>query len=131
MNFSKSKWLAYTFLVGLIPILTRLLTWAATSPGRVAAFSMPDLFTLGLVLHISVINELEHLPIKEREWRTMQNGLSIVFIVLYSVLYTVAIIGERNTHLIDARSLQLASIILVITSVSVGVTVFHRLAKGN
>ena len=131
MRFSKSKWLAYTLLVGLIPILTRLLAWIATTANSVKAVAVPDVITLGLILHISVINELEHLTIKQREWKTIQNGLSIVFIVLYSVLYTVAIIGERNSHLIDENALLFVSSFLVVTSASIGVTVFHRLARGK
>ena len=131
MKFSKSKWLAYTFLVGLIPILTRLLIWLATMSGNVRAVTAPDLITLGLILHISIINELEHFSIRQQGWKTIQNGLSVIFIVFYSVLYAVTIIGERNSRLIDENALLLTSVFLVLTSVSVGITVFYRLVSGR
>ncbi len=33
----KSKWIAYTVVVGLIPMLTRLLIWTATTAGEGAS----------------------------------------------------------------------------------------------
>ena len=131
MKFSKSKWLAHTLLVGLIPILIRLLAWFTTTNGSIRALAEPDLITLGLIIHISVINELEHLTTRRQEWKTIQNGLSIVFIVLYSVLYTVTIIGERSSYLIDENALLFVSTFLVLTSAGIGLTVFHRLARGK
>ncbi|WP_141758568.1 hypothetical protein [Duganella sp. HH105] len=66
MSFSKSKWFTYTLLVGLLPISARLVVWAAAKAGRVSAITASDFITLGLVLHISVINEVEHFPIGNR-----------------------------------------------------------------
>jgi len=61
MKFSKSKWLTYTFFVGLIPVFTRLLAWAITHAGAVSPLAASDFVYFGLVLHISIINELEYL----------------------------------------------------------------------
>jgi membrane-associated PAP2 superfamily phosphatase len=129
MKFSKSKWLAYTFLVGLIPVLTRLLTWAITTNGMVSALAAPDFVAFGLVLHISVINELEHLPAKEREWKTIQNGTSLIFITLYSALYAVTIVGEKTPNLIDAVVMLRSSVIFATVSSVLSLAVFHRLSK--
>jgi len=129
MKFSKSKWLAYTFLVGLIPVLTRLLAWTTTTAGSVSPLAAPDFVAFGLVLHISVINELEHLPARERDWKTIQNGTSLIFITLYGALYAVTIVGERSANLIDAALLLRSSIAFATVSSLLSLAVFHRLSK--
>jgi hypothetical protein len=131
MKFSKSKWLAYTFLVGLIPVLTRLLTWITTTTGAVSPLAAADLVAFGLVLHISVINELEHLPARERDWKTIQNGTSLIFITLYSALYAVTIIGEKSTNLIDTTVMLRSSMVFAAISSLLSLSVFHRLSKLN
>ena len=131
MIFSKSKWLAYTFLVGLIPVLTRLLTWTTTTSGTVNPLAAPDFVAFGLVLHVSIINELEHLPAKERDWKTIQNGTSLIFIALYSALYAVTIIGEKSANLIDATVMLRSSIAFASVSSLLSLAVFHRLSKLN
>ena len=131
MKFSKSKWLAYTFAVGLIPVLTRLLVWITTTTGTVNALSAPDFIAFGLVMHVSVINELEHCPPKERDWRTIQNGASLLFIALYVALYAVTLIGERSVNLIDATVMLRSSIAFAFVSSLLSLSVFHRLSKLN
>lgn len=128
-RFSKSKWLAYTLLVGLIPLLTRLLAWTTTAAGKVGAVAAPDFLAFGLVLHISIINELEHLPAKQREWKTIQNGTSLIFIALYSALYALTIIGERSANLIDADLMLTGSGVLALISTLLSWSVFHRLSN--
>ncbi|MGM9516459.1 hypothetical protein ACS5PK_19580 [Roseateles sp. DB2] len=131
MKFSKSKWLAYTFLVGLIPVLTRLLAWATTTNGVVSPLVATDFVAFGLVLHISVINELEHLPAKEKDWRTIQNGTSLIFITLYSALYAITIIGEKSVNLIDSTVMLRSSMIFAGVSSLLSLSVFHRLSKAG
>lgn len=88
MGSKKIKWLIYTVLVGLIPILSRLIVWVVTKEGSVDLLSPSDFVAFGLVLHISNINEIEHFSGVEREWKTSQNGISIAFIAFYSVRAT-------------------------------------------
>lgn len=129
MRFSKSKWLAYTFLVGLIPVLTRLVVWTATKIGTVNALAAPDFVAFGLVLHISIINELEHVPPKERNWKTIQNGASLIFITLYSTLYVMTIFAEKSVNLIDGTVMLRSSMAFAIVSTLLSLAVFHRLSK--
>ncbi len=51
-------------------------------------FNASDFVAFGLILHISNINEIEHFNDNEKSWKTIQNGISIGFISLYSVLFT-------------------------------------------
>lgn len=131
MNNSKSKWLSYTLVVGLIPMATRLLVWITTAPGKVNALNAADFLILGLVLHASMINELEHLSVKDRDWKTLQNGSSLFFITLYNALFAITIIGEKNPDLIEANVMLSMSIIVATWSTALGFSVFHRLSKRN
>lgn len=129
MKSSKSKWLAYTVLVGLIPILTRILVWITTKSGTVNVVMASDFIAFGLVLHISIINELEHLSATDRGWKTIQNGSSVIFIALYSALYSLILVGERNQALIDNAVMLNSAASLSFVSLVLSLTVFHRISK--
>ena len=129
MKFVKSKWLAYTFLVGLIPILTRLLVWLITKNGIVAPLVATDFVAFGLVLHISVINELEHLPAKDKNWKSVQNGTSLIFISLYCALFAISIISEKIIDLVDAELMLNSAIFFAIISTLLSFSVFYRISK--
>jgi hypothetical protein len=81
------------------------------------------------VLHVSVINELEHVSAKEKEWKTIQNGTSLIFIAMYSALYALTIVGEKNSSLIDTNVMLRSSITLAVVSSFLCLAAFHRLSK--
>lgn len=95
----------------------------------VSPIAASDFVAFGLVLHVSVINELEHLPSKEREWKTIQNGTSLVFVALYSSLYALTIIGEKSANLIDANVMLRSSFALAMVSALLSLSVFHRVSR--
>ena len=70
MENKKTKWLIYTVVFGLIPIISRLLVWGVTQHGTVSAFATSDFIAFGLILHISNINEIEHLSDDNKSWKT-------------------------------------------------------------
>lgn len=127
-NSSKSKWLAYTFLIGLIPIFARLLIWVTATDGIVPAFAAADFVSFGLVLHVSNINELEHLSAIDKGWKTIQNGVSIIFIALYSVLYAVLLVGDKNAGLVDAAATLYCVVTLSGVSTLLSLSIFHRIS---
>lgn len=86
MISSNNKWLIYTLVVGLIPVLIRLLMWAATAASQVQPLTASDFITLGLIIHVSILNETEHLPISEQVGRALLNSISTLFITCYGVL---------------------------------------------
>ncbi|MBN5142305.1 hypothetical protein JY471_07195 [Stenotrophomonas maltophilia] len=126
MKGKKVKWLIYTVLVGLIPVLSRLMVWSVTSPGSVALISSSDFVAFGLVLHISNINEIEHFSGVDREWKTIQNGTSIAFIALYSVLFALTIIGGG---LIDGAAMNVCTLILSMVSFLISYSVYDRISR--
>src|SRR5471030_216246 len=130
MKFLKSKWLTYTFFVGIIPVLTRLLVWTITLVDTVAPLAAADFISFGLVLHISIINEMEHLPASELAWKSTQNGISLMAITLYGALYAAAILGEKSMGIIDAAILLRISVGAAFLSASLSVGVIHHLSNG-
>lgn len=128
MGSKKIKWLIYTVLVGLIPILSRLIVWLVTKEGSVNLFSPSDFVAFGLVLHISNINEIEHFAGIEREWKTAQNGISIAFIAFYSVLFALTLIGE---NIVDVTAITICTMVLSIVSFLISYSVYDRVSKAS
>ena len=96
MRTSRIKWLVYTVMVALLPIIARLSAWLVTRTGAVEPLAAADFITFGLVLHIATINELEHVSREDTAWKTVQNGMAISGIAVYSVLYAVGCVAENR-----------------------------------
>ncbi len=120
-----NKWLIHTLLVGLIPILTRLLIWAATTSGKLAPFAAADFITLGLVVHVSILNETEHLLIRQQALKALLSGLSILWITLYGSLYALTALADSNRELINAAFVLLASAMFCVGSTLFGLALFQ------
>jgi hypothetical protein len=130
MKVTKSKWLAYTVLVGLIPLLTRGLVWATTKAGTVSPIAPTDLIAFGLVLHISIINELEHVSRENRAWKTCQNGASVLFIAVYGALSAVTLVADKSS-LVDVNVMLKSTLLLALVSFVLCLSVVHRLSMGR
>lgn len=128
MESKKIKWLIYTVLVGLLPILSRLIVWLVTKEGSVNLFSPSDFVAFGLILHISNINEIEHFSGIEREWKTAQNGISIAFIAFYSVLFALTLVGE---NVVDFNAITVCAMVLSIVSFLISYSVYDRVSKAS
>ena len=126
MKFSKSKWFAYTLLVGLIPVLTRLLVWFVAATNQVEPIVATDLITFGLVLHASVINEVEHLPARDHEWKSAMNGLAITFITLYGALYALTDFGDKVDGVVDGDAILEIAIYLSSMSILLAIMNLHH-----
>lgn len=129
MSTKVIRWLAYTFLVGLIPIATRLLVWSMTEGEMVTPMTATDFVAFGLVLHISLINELEHVSETDNNWKAIQNGTSIFFIVMYSPLYALTLVSEKTENLVADTTVLRSSIAFSLISSLLCFSVFHRLLK--
>lgn len=128
MMSRKIKWLIYTVLVGLIPIISRFIVWCVTKPDSVKIISPSDFIAFGLVLHISNINEIEHIIEIEKGWKTAQNGISISFIAFYSVLFALTLI-EGN--IVNISAITYCTIILALVSFGISYSVYDRLSKAG
>ncbi|MCC4271805.1 hypothetical protein LL254_13890 [Marinobacter nauticus] len=129
MENKKVKWLIYTVLVGLIPIISRFLVWGVTQSGTVNLLAASDFIAFGLILHISNINEIEHLSDSDKSWKTIQNGTSILFIALYSVLFCLTMLSEGVPGFVDSQVIKLCVMTLAFVSFSISFSVFHRISN--
>ena len=124
----KIKWLMYTVLIGLIPILSRLLIWGISQNRTVDILNPADFLVFGLILHVSNINEIEHFNDREKWWKTLQNGISIAFITMYGVLFASYLIGQSNPGLIDRGIIQYIAITLSAISFLLSFSVYNRVS---
>ena len=128
MQNKKTKWLIYTVLVGLIPVIARLFIWLVTKEGSVDIFAASDFIVFGLVLHISNINEIEHFSAQKEQWKTIQNGGSIAFIAFYSILFAINLIGER---IVDVEAITKCAIGLSVVSFFISYSVYDKVSKAS
>ena len=129
MTDRKIKWLMYTVLVGLIPVLCRLLVWVISQRRNMDLFNATDFVVFGLILHISNINAIEQFDDSQQTWKTIQNGTSIIFIVVYSVLFASFLLDQSNPGLVDAAYIKYISIGLSIISFLLCLSVYDRSSK--
>lgn len=128
MGDKKIKWLIYTVIVGMLPILLRLLVWLVDKTKTVEPFSAADFVMFGLVLHISNINEIEHLQKLDKTWKTVQNGSSVVFITIYSVFFALTLLSGIHPPLIDQTRIIYYAAALNVASLILSYTVYDRIS---
>ena len=126
----KINWLIYTALVGLIPAILRLLVWLVTRDNNADLLNAADFMIFGLVLHISIINEVQHFHDDAlRSWKSFQNSISVAFISFYSCLLACYLLGEANPGLIDNQSIKLLSVTLGLVSFVLSYNVYNKVSK--
>lgn len=116
------NWLIYTCLLGLIPVIARFVVWLISKSG-VELFAISDLVAFGLVLHSANINEVNRLRDPDAKWKTIHNGISIVFIVIYTLLLFSTISSSEN---LNQKSILSTTIILGIVSFLISYSVLRR-----
>lgn len=129
MTDRKIKWLMYTVLVGLIPVVARLLIWAISQDRNLEFVNAADFVVFGLILQISNINEVEHFNDSQGSWKTIQNGTSIAFIAVYGVLFAAYLLGQSNPGLIDPEAIRFLAIGLSIVSFVLSYSVYNRISR--
>ena len=83
MENKKIKWLIYTVIVGLIPIFLRFLVSLLTKPGTITMFTASDFISFGLVLHISNMNEIEHIGLQTESDKEKENYSEWIIYLIY------------------------------------------------
>ncbi len=128
MKNKKLKWLIYTLMVGLIPIIIRIFISSVFYDDSINIISISDLVAFGLILHISTINELEHLA-DDKDWKTVQNGIALFLIVIYATFFCLSIIIESSAHVLNIEKIKYCTIVLVFASILICLSVYDRLSK--
>ncbi len=123
------KWIFYTVLVGLIPVFARLIVWIVDESRSVPAFDATDFIIFGLVLHISIINEIEHLHQGNQSWKTAHNGTSLLFIVILAVLFACQILDQAKPELFNDAAILSIACAMGAVSFLLSLTVLYRLSR--
>lgn len=112
-------------------MFARLLVWAiAPSASQAFLWNATDLAGFGLVLNITNISLLEHQP-ETAEWKTISNGVSLLLIVLFGVVFTMAFMSELNPSLIEQSRLKQIAGVLCIGSFILGHSVVDRINRSR
>ena len=129
IHIVKVKWLIYTVLVGLIPVVLRALLWIISPHQTIDFFSASDFVAFGLILHISNINEIEHFNDLDKSWKTFQNGTSIFLITVYSFLFAAHLFNQANPGTINVGTVRTISMILSGVTFFLSFSVYNRISK--
>lgn len=125
------KWLVYTVIMGLMPAMARLLISTVSLNSNVSLFNALDFIIFGLILHTANVNEVEHFSDDQSAWRTIQNGVSIIFIVAYSLLFTCYLIGQSNPGTFNLLAINFISLGLAIVSFLISFSVYNRVSSAR
>lgn len=85
INQRRTSWLINTCFLGLLPAIARLVVWKMSND-HIDMLSTSDFVAFGLVLHSANISEVSRVSDSDESWKTLHNGLSIVFIVVYTLI---------------------------------------------
>ena len=123
LKLSRTKiWLIWTVMMSSMPIFLKFLAWLISNNDTVKALEPSDIVIFGLILHVSIINELQHIDDeKSKSWKTVGLGLSIIFIILYSFLFGAPLFGQDS---IETNTLLFISISLAVTSLFICIAVY-------
>ncbi|WP_312423201.1 hypothetical protein [Epilithonimonas sp.] len=108
-------WLLFTVFIGLIPILARFFTVKFFMLTDVVLISPVDIIVFGIVLHVSIINEINRYR-KDEDWRLIALGLSVLFIIGYAVLLAIAICSESKNIPVNTTLLLISTKVLATIS---------------
>ena len=121
---TKTKWIIYTVLIGLVPVLSRLLI-ALLSRAHVNSFEASDFVGFGFVLTIANINGLEHATNVSPGWKTQSIGISLIIVALLSIVFVASCL---SAELFDRTKTLLSALVLAAGALLHGYSVIDRLA---
>jgi phosphate/sulfate permease len=123
---SKTKWLIYTVLLGLTPMLGRILIYFVSTTSA-KPVNVGDIIAFGLVLVITNINLLEHDASIDRAWKTRSIGLSIVLAVLMGIMFAAMCFEDAHPTLVSERNITLVSSALSLACMLFSYSVIDRI----
>lgn len=124
MEFRHTKWLMYTVVIGLIPIILRFFLYFTLSNNySINIISLSDIAIFGLIIHISIINELEHYS--DKNWKIKQTVVSMLFIIIYSFLFALITFSNEVLVIFD-KNITILIILMSFVSFFIGYSVHYN-----
>jgi uncharacterized membrane protein len=125
----KTKWLIYTVIIGLIPFLIRsfIALFDKTATFNFW-FNETDFISLGLVLNLTNINELEDRDFEDKIWKTKSIGFSVIFITLFAAILAIVTYSDfKSNPDLNKSMVKGCSICLALVSFIFSYSIYNRL----
>lgn len=125
----KTKWIIYTVIIGLIPFFIRTLITIFDKNGSINYWiNESDIINFGLVLNLSVINELEDKDFEDKLWKTRNIGFSVVSLILLSSILAIVTYSDfKNNTDINRTAVKWCSFILATVNFIFTYSIYNRL----
>ena len=121
----------FTVLFGLIPILLRLLvSTLITGEEKISALSPADFIAFGIVLQVSIFNEMKYHDLSDVLWKQLMNGFSTLLILVYGTLYVLTLLTEI-VHSINLNAILSISTVLSFVSFLLCLVVYDRMTAAS
>lgn len=119
------KWLIYTVMLALSPVLCRLLI-AGLIPG-IRWVSESDVMSFGLILVVTNISGLESSTAVDPHWKTINIGISLLLVVLFAVLFAVSCFHELPANPVSETHVLYGGLIVSVASIVLSYSIWNRL----
>jgi uncharacterized membrane protein len=125
----RTKWLIYTVLIGMIPFFIRTCIFLFDKTGTIEYWiNESDFITLGLVLNLTNINELEDRDFEDKIWKTKNIGFSVISIALFSAILAIVTYSDfKSNPDINKVMVKGCSIGLTVVSFVFSYSIYNRL----
>lgn len=90
-------------------------------------FAATDFIAFGFVMHISILNELEHIQDNE-DWKTKMNFTAIGFVFMFGLLTLAQLMLEAGSMLLNGNTLKYCTMIIAGISFILAHSVFKRIS---
>lgn len=127
----KGRWLLFTVIFGMIPIFFRMIVYGFVDGDKtVEPFSAADFIAFGIVLQVSVFNEMKFVQDEDDQWRRLFMGSAALFLTFFSGLYLLVLFSEINSN-VNLALILIVSAALDIVSVLLYWAVYDRLSASG
>jgi len=125
----KTKWIIYTVIIGLIPFFIRSLITLFDKEGNFNYWiNESDIINFGLVLNLSVINELEDKDFEDRVWKTRNIGFSVISLILLSSILAIVTYSDFKTNNdLNRYAVKYCAIVISLVNFFVTYSIYNRL----
>lgn len=124
----KFRWLLFTVLYGVVPILLRLLMSFFIDEGEgMARFTASDFIAFGIVLQVSIFNEMRYHDASDLEWKHRMTGVSAFLMLFYVGLYMLMLFSEIY-HKLKVDSLLTCSMVSAAVSLLLCYVFYDRMS---
>lgn len=127
----KLRWFVYTVLFGMAPIFLRLLVGSLTQGEKAISLLVPsDFIAFGIVLQVSIFNEIKYHDLNDAEWKHCMMGFSALLMLIYSGLYVMLLMSEIFDG-VNVKAILISSLIFSFVSLLLCWVSYDRISRSS